>query len=188
MSQREGQPVDKFTLRAEESLLLVIDIQERLAAAMSHGPQVIERTGILLQVAKALNLPVIVTEQYPKGLGSTVAELPIQEARVFEKITFTAYTPEVAEALREANRKKIIVTGMETHVCVFQTVRDLLENGYQVFVVQDAVCSRWKMNFKNGIALMAALGAVITNTETVFFDLMKKAGTPEFKELSKLIK
>ncbi|HHW06177.1 MAG TPA: isochorismatase family protein [Clostridia bacterium] len=180
--------MEKFTLNAAESLLLVIDIQDRLVAAMSHGAQVIEKTGILLQVAKKLNIPAIVTEQYPKGLGRTVAELPIQEAKVFEKITFTGYTPEVAEALREANRKKIIVTGMETHVCVFQTVRDLLQHGYQVFVVEDAVCSRWKMNFKSGISLMAAMGAVITNTETVFFDLMKKAGTPEFKELSKLIK
>lgn len=180
--------MDKFTLQVEDSLLLVIDIQDRLVAAMGQGAQVIERTGILLQVAKAMNIPVIVTEQYPKGLGRTVAELPIEGAKVFEKITFSAYTAEVAEALREANRKKIIVTGMETHVCVFQTVRDLLQAGYQVFVVQDAVCSRRKMNFKNGIALMAAMGAVITNTETVFFDLMKKAGTPEFKELSKLIK
>lgn len=180
--------MDKYTLIAEDSLLLVIDIQERLVSAMNYGSQVIEKTGFLLEVAKALEIPVIVTEQYPKGLGSTVPELSLEGAKVFEKITFTGYTPEVAEAMRETGRKKVIVTGMETHVCVLQTVRDLLLNGFQVFVVEDAVCSRFKINFRNGISLMAAMGAVITNTETVFFDLMKKAGTPEFKELSKLIK
>lgn len=180
--------MDKFTLTAEDSLLLVIDIQERLVAAMKYGFQVIENTGVLLQVAKALAIPVIVTEQYPKGLGSTVPDLPIEGAKVFDKITFTGYIPEVAEALKETGRKKVIVTGMETHVCVLQTVRDLLLDDFQVFVVEDAVCSRFKTNFRSGISLMAAMGAVITNTETVFFDLMKKAGTPEFKELSKLIK
>lgn len=180
--------MEKFILTSEDALLLVIDIQDRLVSAMKYGEQVIEKTGILLEVAKTLEIPVIVTEQYPKGLGSTVAELPIEDAQVFEKITFTGYTPEVRAALQETNRKKVIVTGMETHVCVLQTVRDLLLNGFHVFVVEDAVCSRFKTNFRNGISLMAAMGAVITNTETVFFDLMKKAGTPEFKELSKLIK
>src|SRR5690606_37736710 len=109
-------------------------------------------------------------------------------APVFEKITFSGLTPEVAQALEQTNRKKIIVTGIETHVCVYQTVRDLLKEGYQVFVAEDGVCSRSKANWRNGLSLMAAMGAVITNTETVFFDLMKQAGTPLFKELSKLIK
>ncbi|MFZ5626520.1 MAG: isochorismatase family protein, partial [Bacillota bacterium] len=85
-------------------------------------------------------------------------------------------------------RPKIIVTGMEAHVCVFQTVRDLLKIGYNVFVVSDAVCSRSKENYLNALSLMQQMGAVITNTESVFFDLMKEAGTPEFKELSRLIK
>jgi nicotinamidase-related amidase len=83
---------------------------------------------------------------------------------------------------------KVIIAGMETHVCVFQTVRSLLARGYQVFVVGDAVCSRTKENYLNGLALMSLMGAVITNTETVFFDLIKEAGTPLFKELSQLIK
>lgn len=180
--------MDKFTLTPEDSLLLVIDIQERLVAAMKYGSQVVEKTGILLTTAKAMEIPVLVTEQYPKGLGRTVPELPVEDAGIFEKITFNGCTPEVTEALKATGRKKIIVTGMETHVCVFQTVRDLLKDGYQVFVVEDGVCSRTKENFRNGLSLMAAMGAVITNTETVFFDLFKQAGTPQFKELSKLIK
>lgn len=180
--------MERFVLTPEDSLLLVIDIQERLVAAMKYGSQVVEKTGILLTTAKAMEIPVVVTEQYPKGLGNTVPELPVEGAKVFEKITFSGYTPEVKEALQQANRKKIIVTGIETHVCVYQTVRDLLIEGYQVFVVGDGVCSRTKENYRNGLSLMASMGAVVTNTETVFFDLLKRAGTPQFKELSKLIK
>lgn len=180
--------VDKFRLTPEDAVLLVIDIQERLVPAMKYGQQVIEKTGFLLKVANVLEIPILFTEQYPKGLGGTVPELALEGVTVFEKITFTGCTPEVTQALQETNRKKVIVTGMETHVCVFQTVRDLLSQGYQAFVPGDGVCSRTKDNFRNGLSLMAAMGAVITNTETVFFDLMKRAGTPQFKELSKLIK
>jgi len=183
--------VDKFTLNSEDTVLMIIDIQERLVPVMKFGKKVIENTNILIAIAKELRIPIIVTEQYPKGLGVTVSDLKcnLEEGYVpYEKISFTAYTDEVAAKLDSLKRKKIIVTGMETHVCVFQTVRDLLANGYQVFVVQDAVCSREKENYKNGIFLMSNMGAIITNTETVFFDLMKKAGTPQFKKLSKLIK
>nr|NLJ02104.1 isochorismatase family protein [Bacillota bacterium] len=107
---------------------------------------------------------------------------------IFAKNSFTAYTDEVKTALKELGRKKVLVVGMETHVCVFQTVRDLISDDYQVFVVKDAVASRTKVNFLNGLDLMQALGAVITNTETAVFDLLKVSGTPEFKVMSKLIK
>ncbi len=182
--------MDKFILNSKDAVLMIIDIQERLVPVMKYGKKVIDNTNILIAVAKDLEIPIIVTEQYPKGLGPTVTELRnnLEGTVAYEKITFTAFTDEVAAELERLGRKKVIVAGMETHVCVFQTVRDLLARGYQVYVVQDAVCSRAKENYKNGISLMANMGAVITNTETVFFDLMKKAGTPEFKKLSKLIK
>lgn len=188
--QKEESSVDKFTLQREEAILLVIDIQERLMPVMEYGEQVINKTNILITVAKRLGIPVMFTEQYPKGLGRTVPEVAgnLQGAAYVEKITFSACTPELMEGLAKAGKSKVIVTGMETHVCVFQTVRGLLESGYQVFLPGDAVCSRAKANWRNGLALMQAMGAVITNTETVFFDLMKQAGTPEFRELSKLIK
>ncbi|MDP4161146.1 MAG: isochorismatase family protein, partial [Bacillota bacterium] len=112
----------------------------------------------------------------------------LEDSLTFEKVTFSGCINEVSTALKGLGRKKIIITGMETHVCVFQTVRDLLTQGYQVFVVGDAVCSRTKGNYLNGLSLMSSMGAVVTNTETVFFDLMKQAGTPLFRELSKLIK
>ena len=180
----------KYVLIQEEAVLLVIDIQSKLIPAMKQGEQVIKNTNIMITVAKKLGIPIMVTEQYPKGLGKTVSELSdnLGEALTYEKITFSSYTSEVISALKELGRKKIIITGMETHVCVFQTVRDLLAHGYQVFLVGDAVCSRTNENYLNGLSQMSSMGAVVTNTETVLFDLMKESGTPLFKELSKLIK
>lgn len=182
--------MNKYVLIEDEVVLLVIDIQDRLASAMKYGEQVIQNTKTLISVAQKLGIPIIVTEQYPKGLGKTVAELSnyLEGASTYEKTFFSGCTSEVTSALKGLGRKKIIITGTETHVCVFQTVRDLLANGYQVFVVGDAVCSRTKGNYLNGLSLMSSMGAVVTNTETVFFDLMKQAGTPLFRELSKLIK
>lgn len=182
--------MDKYRLIKEESLLLVIDIQERLVPVMDYKDQVIKNTEILAKAAKEMDIPIVVTEQYPKGLGKTVPELNevLSDAQLFEKNVFTAYTEEVKEAIEKSGKKKIIITGMETHVCVFQTVRDLIEDGYQVFVAKDAVSSRTKMNYRNGLDLMYQVGATISNTETIAFDLLKISGTPEFKIISKLIK
>ncbi len=182
--------MDKFTLHSHDTVLMIIDIQQRLASVMERREQVITNTGILIETANKLEIPIIVTEQYPKGLGKTVDEIrdKLDTDFVYEKITFTACTEEVMSTLELLGRKKVIVSGMETHICVFQTVRELLKSGYTVFVVDDAVCSRTSDNYKTGLALMREMGAVITSTETVFFDLLKQAGTPLYKELSKLIK
>lgn len=180
--------MDKFTLATEEALLLIIDIQERLVPAMMDGEQVIEKTNILISAAVILDFPVLLTEQYPQGLGSTVSAILADETGKFEKMTFSGCTAQVTAAIREKGRKKIIIAGMETHVCVFQTVRDLLGLGYQVFVAADAVCSRAKENYKNALSLMREMGAVVTNTETILFDLLKESGTPQFKALSKMVK
>lgn len=182
--------MDKFTLKKEDTLLMIIDIQDRLASVMKHKDQAIENTKILLAAAKEMDMPVIVTEQYPKGLGSTVEELKevLVNHQIFEKNSFSAYIDEVKNELKETGRKKVVITGMETHVCVLQTTRDLIQDGYQVFIVRDGVTSRTKENYLNGLDLMKEMGAVITNTETVVFDLLKKSGTPEFKVLSKMIK
>ena len=182
--------MDKFILNKEETALLIIDIQEKLVPVMKYKDQVINNTKILINTAIQMNMPIIYTEQYPKGLGNTVKELEelLMDATKFEKNSFTAYIEEARKALKATDRKKIIVVGMENHVCVYQTVRDLLIDGYQVFLVKDAVASRTKMNYRNGLDLMNLMGAVIINTETVVFDLLKTAGTPEFKVLSKMIK
>lgn len=182
--------MDKFTLHREDALLLIIDIQERLAPAVRNKKEVIKNTNILVETSKTLNLPIVVTEQYPKGLGPTVEEIKenLGDAQIFDKILFNACTDDVMKAIETYSKRKIIITGMETHICVFQTTRDLLNEGYQVFLVADGVSSRTEDNYKNGLELMKEMGAIITNTETVLFDLIKKAGTPEFKALSKLIK
>lgn len=182
--------MDKFILDSEDSVLMIIDIQEQLVPVMKYGAEVIKNTNILIAIAKELKIPIIVTEQYPKGLGKTVPEIRsnIEEVFPYEKITFSAYTDKVALDLEKIGRKKVIITGMETHICVLQTARDLLAAGFKVFLVKDAVCSRTCENYLNGLSQMSLMGALVTNTETVFFDLMKKAGTPQFKRLSKLIK
>lgn len=182
--------LDKFTLTKEDAVLMIIDIQERLAAAMEHKEEIIDNTDILITISKDMGIPILTTEQYPKGLGSTVEKLNcnLERDSIYEKITFSGCTEQVVSSLRQSGRKKVIVVGIEAHVCVFQTVRDLLVDGYQVFVVADAICSRTKQNHKIALDLMDAMGAVITSTETVCFDLLKEAGTPLFKKISKLIK
>jgi len=182
--------LEEFTLDRENTVLLEIDIQDKLVPVMKYKDQVIRNAKILITAAREMNVPVIATEQYPKGLGRTVLELLslMDEENIFSKNSFTAYTDQVKAALQKRAKKKVVVTGMETHVCVFQTVRDLINDGYQVFVVKDAIASRTKSNYLNGLDLMQAMGAVITNTETVVFDLLKVSGTPEFKMMSKLIK
>ena len=180
----------KFTLKREDTVLFVIDIQERLVPVMKYKDQVIDNNKILLTAAKEMDFPVIATEQYPKGLGRTVPDLidSIGEENIYAKNSFTAYTDEVEEALKSLGKKKVLLTGMETHVCVFQTARDLINAGYEVYLVKDGVASRTKANYLNALDLIKSLGAIITNTETAVFDLLKLSGTPEFKIMSKMIK
>lgn len=181
----------KYTLNKENTILFVIDIQEKLASVMKYKDQIINNTNVLVTAAREMDLPIIITEQYPKGIGPTVTDIKEtidNNAKIFEKNSFTAYIDGVKEALEATGRKKVIIVGMEAHICVFQTARDLIDNGYEVFIPRDAVCSRTKENFENGLELMKDVGAVISNTESVVFDLLKVSGTPEFKVLSKLIK
>lgn len=194
MSQTSSTSPRNLRLDRNDTVLLVVDVQERLGAAMPQDrfETLVKNTGILLEAATTLDFPVITTEQYPRGLGPTVApmreKLRDDEAPV-EKICFSCVDENaVTQRLEALGRKQIIVTGMETHVCVFQTVRDLAARGYRPFVVSDATCSRTAENHATGLALMKDAGAVITSTEAAVFDLLKVAGTPEFKHLSKLIK
>lgn len=182
--------MEKYILSKEDTAIMIIDIQERLAPVMKYKDKVVNNTKILIQASKEMDIPIIYTEQYPKGLGHTIEELEelLENAKRFEKTSFSAINEEVKEALVELGKKKVIIVGMETHVCVYQTVRDLLSNGYEVFVVSDGVASRTKNNYLNGLDLMKNMGAVIINTESIVFDLLKEAGTPEFKIMSKLIK
>jgi len=139
-----------------------------------------------------MGLPVVVSQQYPKGLGPTVAALESiipPTAHRFDKVEFSAASglpPQLIGA--KDGRDQWIVCGMETHICVYQTARGLVDRGFQVHVASDAACSRTKQNWKVGKKLIEGAGAVITSTETVVFDLLGRAGTEEFKALSKAIK
>lgn len=182
--------MEKYMLDKDDSLILVIDIQDRLKGAMDQGNRVVKNTKILLESSKLMDIPVLVTEQYPKGLGHTAGELLEVRERleIFEKTSFTGCIEGVNTRLEELKRKKIIIVGMETHVCVLQTCRDLISKGYDVHIARDGVTSRTEENYENALEMMRDMGAVISNTETILFDLLKRAGTEEFKAISKMIK
>lgn len=184
---------DKFRLQAAQSVLLVIDMQERLSAAMDQDElqRVVKNVGILLDSAQALSVPVIVTEQYVKGIGPTLAALKDKAggASFHEKLSFSCCGEEgFMSQLRESGRKQVVVCGMETHVCVQQTVLDLLHEGYVVHVVKDAVTSRAPANRDTAVEATTLAGAVPASTESVVFQWLKVAGTDLFKQVSRLVK
>ncbi len=183
--------LDKFELNGENTVLLIIDIQEKLAVVMKERDKVVKNNLHLIELAKMLGMPVMVTEQYPKGLGATVGELreELPLYRPIEKMTFDCCgQPTFLDRLKEHRKSSVVLTGMETHICVLQTCLGLLRSGINVHLVQDAVCSRTKENWKTGVEFMRGAGAVVTSTETVLFQLLKVAGTEEFKKISKRIK
>jgi len=177
-------------LQADQTVFMIIDLQDNLMKVMNHAEKVYKNTRLVLSVCHRMGIPVVVTEHYPKGLGHTAAEVAdsLEEHITLEKISFSACSEESLNVLRNFNRKQVLISGSETHICVFQTVRDLVDAGYKVFVLRDAVCSRLKENYKNGLDLMREEGAIITNAETVVFDLLKVAGTPDFKAIAPLLK
>jgi nicotinamidase-related amidase len=182
-------------LTADSTLLLFVDIQERLASAMP--PEAMDRlvksAGLLLAVAQVLKASVVASEQYPKGLGPTVAPLAarLRELGVhpIDKVCFDAMSePRIGKAIAAARPRAVVVAGMEAHVCVFQTARELVRRGYATYVVADAVASRTEENRRAGLALCEKAGAVLTVAEAVSFDLVERAGTDAFKAVSKLVK
>ena len=174
------------------TVLLVVDVQEKLASAMPPDAleRVVRNIGILVDGAAILGVPVITSEQYPKGLGPTVAALKEKlPSPPLPKLAFDACSDlAIARALSDRDPRAVIVVGMESHVCVFQTTRELVKRGYATHVVNDAVCSRREENRQLGLSLCEQAGAVISGTETVLFDLLRVAGTDAFKAISKLIR
>ena len=169
-------------------------MQEKLMSAMpdTEGGVAVKNVKILLEAAKLLDIPVHVTEQYPKGLGPTIGEIRESAGEEFhpiEKVVFScARSPEFMEALKDVGRSSVLLCGVETHVCVLQTVIDLVNDGYRVYVPADAVVSRKQLDWEKGIALMDKAGAVIGTTEAFLFQLLERAGTDEFKQISKLVR
>jgi len=183
--------MDKFILNKDSSALVVVDIQEKLVPAMKKRQMVYDNCSHLIELAKLIDLPIVLTEQYPKGLGPTVPEIKevLPSYAPLEKVTFDCCKGEgFIDKIASLQKTHIILTGMETHICVLQTCLSLLKEGYFVHLVSDAVCSRKKDDFRTGVEIMRDAGAVINCTETVLFQLLEKAGSPEFKTISKRIK
>lgn len=171
----------------EESALLVIDVQEKLVPHILAYQRVVWNIRRLLDAAKILQIPVVATEQYPKGLGPTVAPLRERLPEVAEKLMFSCRECWSAfEKLENLDRRCLLVTGIETHVCVQQTVLDLLAQGWRIYVAVDAVGSRYQIDYEVALRRMEMAGAILTTTEAALFEWCVQAGTPEFKAISQL--
>ena len=182
-------------LQRDRSALVVIDMQERLMPAIAEGEAVARAAGILIEASRQLEVPVVVTEQYPKGLGPTVdaiaGQLP-NDATVVEKMTFSAARnhdfASRLDGLKAAGRDHIVVCGVESHVCVMQTAADLDAQGYTVHIVADACGSRAPASKDAALARFGAMGVSCVTTEMAVFEWLEVAGTPEFKAVSRLVK
>lgn len=172
--------------------LLVVDVQEKLFPLIENPCEVLEKMLLLIKGVKLLHVPIFISEQYPKGLGSTIEairETAGPEAEYFSKTTFSCLKDDkIKEHFKMLPRPQCIVIGIEAHVCIFQTVRSLIREGKEVVVANDAISSRSIYDFSTAIAEMRDLGARISSTETILFELLGDSKKPEFKALSALIK
>jgi nicotinamidase-related amidase len=177
-------------LRAAESLLLVIDVQEKLLVHMPDAHGLVRDVGFLIDVAQLLSIPVRATEQYPRGLGPTAAELArrLPEDRPAKTAFSACGAPGVMTELRAAGRSSVVLAGMETHVCVLQTALDLLTAGFHVFLPVDALSSRSRTDHETALRRLESAGAVLTTAETTAFEWLGGAEHPQFKAVSNLVK
>jgi len=180
-------------MEREEAILIIVDVQDLLMKQMDQevGENVIRNIRTLIAFAKKMSIPILMTEQYPKGLGKTVSEIKmgLDSILPIEKVSFSCCGEETFNGqLNQLARKQAILTGIETHVCVLQTANDLLQKDYETHIVADAICSRRKLDWEIGLRWMEKRGAMISTTEIIAFQLLKEAGTEEFRELSKLLK
>ena len=172
-----------------DTALLVVDVQERLAPAIAGHQGLVWNVRRLIDGAQALGLPVVATEQYPKGLGPTLAELAERLDEIPSKLTFSCGgRPEIFRDLEKRDVHNLLVCGMETHVCVAQTVLDLLADGWRVYVAVDAVSSRFEIDYDTALRRMDSVGATLTTTEAALFEWCQTADRPEFKQISRLVR
>ena len=178
-------------LSKEGATLIIIDIQEKLFPHIHKREEVSENVRRLIKFARIMGIPIVLTEQYPKGLGATIREIKelIPRVKPIEKVEFSCFgSEEFIRALKRLDTKTLILTGIETHICVSQTAIESLDLGYSVCVVSDATSSRREDDKTIGIERMKQSGAVISSTEMLIYELLRRAGTQEFKEALKLVK
>lgn len=182
----------KNILSRDGAALVIFEMQERLLPAVRDHKEVLENIMNMVRAAKILNVPIILTEQYPKGLGSTVPELMEllgPEIQPMEKLSFSAFgSDEFKGRLKELSVKSLILCGLECHICINQTAHDGISEGYYVHVLTDGVSSRTKGNYKAGLKKLRASGAVLTTTEMALYELMEVAKTDEFDEVLKVLR
>lgn len=175
----------------ENTVLMVVDMQSKLLPAINDNKQVIENTVTLINGLKELKVPIIVTEQYKKGLGETIEEISnvVGEYEAFEKISFSAYENEsIKKAIIDSSIRNIILCGTEAHVCVLQTLIDLRDAGYQVILVENCIGSRFDNDKKFAVKRAEYEGAIVVTFEQLLFELTRVAGTEVFKKIIKLVK
>lgn len=175
----------------EDSAAILVDIQERLVPAMYRGEETVKSCVSLIQGLQILNIPILAARQYPKGLGDLVE--PVRDVlgvyKSYDKMSFSVYgDPKMKEKLREMGKKNIFVFGIETHICVLQSVIDLQNDGYQVYLVSDCATSRKETDHKMAIKRAQAEGALVTTREAALYELLREAGSDQFKQISKLVK
>lgn len=179
-------------LRAEECALAVIDIQEKLLPPIWESERMVRNSQLLIRMALAMNLPILVSTQYAKGLGRTIPEIAslLPDVNVIDKLEFGCFGNDnyCSAVSKLSDRNTLLLCGMETHICVTQTTLGALNQGMYVHVAADAVSSRTELNWKLGLNRMQAGGAVISSTEMMLYELMGKSGTATFKEMLKWIK
>ncbi len=185
--------VARRPLVADQSALVVVDIQEKLLPPIFNKEQLVKNSQLLIRLAKILDLPILVTTQYSKGLGGTVPEIAslLGDAPTYDKMEFSCFGSDQFRSHLKAvpgNRNTLLLCGMETHICVTQTALGALNDGYLVHVASDAVGSRAEWNWKIGLERMKSAGAVISSTEMMMYELLRCSGTPQFKELLQYLK
>ena len=178
-------------LSRDSTALLLIDIQEKILKVMQNPDELVKNAVKLIKGFKSLNIPIFYTEQYPKGLGSTTAPLveELQGLSAIQKMSFSCSgAPNFFQRLTDNKITQVVVSGIESHVCVQQTVLDLLANGFQVNLCADAVSSRKIIDYETALNRMREYGADITTVESALFELLNECGTDEFKVISKIVK
>lgn len=179
------------TVSRRDAVLVLVDVQERLASAMARRDEVVSGCVLLARAARILGIPVIVTRQYPRGLGEVVPEFAplLADEVVVDKVAFDCTRePAFASALRATGRRQVVLVGMEAHICITQTALALLAEGYDVHVAADAVCSRRDRDRDGALGRLRAAGVVVTAVESVIYEALGEAGTPTFREVLALVK
>ena len=185
--------VARRPLEASRSALIVVDIQEKLLPPIFEKERLVRNSQLLLRLARILGIPVLATTQYAKGLGPTVPEIAslLPAGEVMDKTAFSCFgSDRFCSAVHSlpGNRNTLIVCGMETHICVLQTVLGALNDGFLVHVASDAVSSRAEWNWNIGLRRMEAAGALISSTETIIYELLRGSSTPAFKQMLQYLK